>query len=357
MADDLLNLQSPPDALYLIAGWRRQWSDGGEISSGLPSYLIEKLQARRIGSMGTDVAKLCYPFQVPGTHDTYRPRVSYRDGLPDTDMRRDNNFFDAGNGLVIFLGEEPWFRLDVYADAFFQAVKELGAPQTVAVEGYNGAAPPEMERSVSCIYSQASMKPSMDKLGVRYSNYGSQGRNGPTIGMALITVAHFQHPELEMFRLGAMAPMYPFLTSNNDPVGISRDHRSFYDIMRRINSIFGLDIDLSRTAASGRSRVPGTEGYAGEYRWHQSHGPRTYRTRPNRLQLRPLRADSGTGPGAGQLPGRHPAQRSGRRHRQLDQPFGHCRCLDKVPALLNPGYEAAAGFALQHGLLHFVGTR
>ena len=60
MADDLLNLQSPPDARYLIAGWRRQWSDGGEISSGLPRYLIEKLQGRRIGSMGADIAKLCY---------------------------------------------------------------------------------------------------------------------------------------------------------------------------------------------------------------------------------------------------------------------------------------------------------
>ncbi len=253
MADDLLNLQPVPDARYLIAGWRRQWSDGGEISSGLPRYLIDKLQARRVGSMGMDISKLCYPFQVPGTHDTYRPRVSYRDGLPDTDMRRDNNFFDAGNGLIIFLGEEPWFRLDIYADAFFQAVTQLGVSQTVAVEGYNGAAPPDMERSVSCIYSQAEMKEAMDKLGVRYSNYGSQSRNGPTIGMALITAAHFHHPEVAMFRLGAMAPMYPFLTSNNDPVGVSRDHRSFYDIMRRINSIFGLDVDLSELLHLGEA--------------------------------------------------------------------------------------------------------
>ena len=203
--------------------------------------------------MGTDVAKLCYSFQVPSTHDTYRPRTSYRDGLPDTDMRRDNNFLDAGNGLIIILGEEPWFRLDIYADAFFQAVKPLGVSHTVAVEGYNGAAPPDMERNVSCIYRQASMKEAMDKLGVRYSNYGSRGRNGPTIGMALITVAHFQHPELEVFRPGAMAPMYPFLTSNNEPVGISWDHRSFYDIMRRINAIFALDIDLSEPHRLGQA--------------------------------------------------------------------------------------------------------
>ena len=47
--------------------------------------------------------------------------------------------------------------------------------------------------------------------------------------------------------------MYPFLTSNNDPVGISRDHRSFYDIMRRINSIFKLDIDLSELLRLGEA--------------------------------------------------------------------------------------------------------
>ena len=56
-----------------------------------------------------------------------------------------------------------------------------------------------------------------------------------------------------MFRLGAMAPMYPFLTNNNDPVGISRDHRSFYDIMRRINSIFKLDFDLSELRSLGEA--------------------------------------------------------------------------------------------------------
>jgi len=53
--------------------------------------------------------------------------------------------------------------------------------------------------------------------------------------------------------MGAMAPMYPFLTSNNDPVGISRDHRAFYDIMRRLKSMFDLDIDLSELLSLGEA--------------------------------------------------------------------------------------------------------
>jgi len=253
MPDELLNLDSNPVAKTLIAGWRRQWSDGGEISGGLPRYLISKLGAKQIGEMGPEVSKLCYPFQVPGTHDTYRPRVAYKNGLPVQPMTRRNRFYDAGNGLVIFLGQEPWFRIDVYAEAFFKAVEELGIPKIVAVEGYNGAAPPDVERSVSCIYSRADMKENLDKYGLRYSNYGSQSRNGPTIAMALVTIAHYEHPEYEMLRMGAMAPMYPFLTSNSDPVGINLDHRSFYDIMRRLKSMFDLEIDLSELLSLGEA--------------------------------------------------------------------------------------------------------
>ena len=73
MTSELLILQEKADAQYMIAGWRRQWSDGGEISSGLPRYLIDKFGARRIGEFSHEVSKTCYPFQVPGTHDTYRP--------------------------------------------------------------------------------------------------------------------------------------------------------------------------------------------------------------------------------------------------------------------------------------------
>ena len=253
MADELLVLDEKPVARYLIAGWRRQWSDGGDISSGLSRYLINKLDAKKIGEMGREVFKMCFPFQVAGSHDAYRPRASFQDGLPSSPMRWENSFYDAGNGLILFRGEEPWFRMDIYGEAFFQAVKELGVQQTVAVEGYNGPCPPEMERRVGCTYSKAEMKETLEKYGVQFSSYGSRGRQGPTIGMALVSMAHFQYPDLEMFRLGAMAPMYPFSTSNNRQVGINTDHRAFYDIMRRLKSMFQLELDLSELQSLGET--------------------------------------------------------------------------------------------------------
>ena len=251
MADQLVTFEGKPSAQYLIAGWRRQWSDGGGISGGLPRYLIEKMGAKKIGELGTTVSEMCYPFQVAGTHDTFRPLAAYDDGLPSQPMHRENYFYDAGNGLVIFRGQEPWFRLEIFAEAFFQAVKELGVTQTAAVEGVNGPVPPDMERRITCVYSKADMRKTLDRFGMQFSSYGSDGRRGPTIAMALVTLAHFQYPDIEMFRIGAMAPMFPFVTSNNEQVGISRDHRSYYDIMRRIKSMFKLDIDLSELLTLG----------------------------------------------------------------------------------------------------------
>ena len=251
MAEELVTLTEKPPAQYLIAGWRRQWSDGGDISSGLSRYLIDKLGARKIGEMSPAISQMCYPFQVAGTHDFYRPRVAFRGGLPVTPMTRDNSFYDAGNGLILFRGEEPWSRIDLYGAAFFQVVTALGVKQTVAVEGYNGPAPPDLERRVGCVYSKAEMKETLDRYGLQYSSYGSSGRQGPTIGMALVSIAHYEYPEADMFRLGAMAPMYPFTMSNNQQVGIATDHRSFYDIMKRLKSMFRLDLDLSELYSLG----------------------------------------------------------------------------------------------------------
>ena len=253
MPDELVIFSEKPNAKYLIAGWRRQWSDGGRVSGGLTRYLIEKLGAKKIGEMSPAVSNDCYPFQVAGTHDTFRPLAAYEDGLPTKDMYRENYFYDAGNGLIIFRGEEPWFHIEIFGQAFFQAVSELGSKTTVAVEGVNGPVPPEMERRVTCVYSKAEMKEDLEKIGVQFSSYGSEGRRGPTIAMALVTLAHFEHPDVDMFRLGSMAPMYPFSTSNNEQVGITRDHRSYYDIMRRLKSMFDLNIDLSELQELGEA--------------------------------------------------------------------------------------------------------
>ena len=251
MSSELVTFYEKPPAKKLIAGWKPQWSDGGEISSGLPQYLIDKLGARKIGEMGKKVSMECFPFQIPGTHDAFRPGVAFKDGLPSREIFRENEFYDAGNGLIIFLGEEPWLRIDIYIEAFFEAVTELGIKRTIAVEGYNGPAPPDLERAVNCSYSRPHLREELERDGVGFSSYGSETRSGPTIGMALVASAHYSDQEMEVVRMGCMAPMYSFITSNKEPVGISRDHRSFYDVMRRLNGLLDLNIDLTELKARG----------------------------------------------------------------------------------------------------------
>ncbi len=245
MAEPLITLDEMPETRVIIAGWRRQWSDGGNISSGMPRWLIDKLSARRIGRMTDEVSRMCFPFQVAGTHDLYRPRAAFNEGLPSRPMQWDNGFWYAGDGLVIFLGIEPWYRIDLYGDAFFEAVASLGNPKVAAVEGYNGPAPPELERRISCVYSKASMADELRQHGMLFSSYGSQQRQGPTVGMAMVSLAHYQHPDVEMVRVGAMAPMFPFSGSSGGQLGITTDHRAFFDIMRRLRALYSLDIDLS----------------------------------------------------------------------------------------------------------------
>ena len=67
----------------------------------------------------------------------------------------------------------------------------------------------------------------------------------------MVNLAHFEYPDVQMFRMGAMAPLYPFLMSNSEQVGITRDHRAFYDILRRLRAMFQLDLDLSELRSLG----------------------------------------------------------------------------------------------------------
>lgn len=77
MVNDLLRIwQTPREGLNMIAGWR-QWADAGEVSSGLPRYLIERTRAARIGRID---AGQFYLFQTPGTHHLLRPSVKLAEG-------------------------------------------------------------------------------------------------------------------------------------------------------------------------------------------------------------------------------------------------------------------------------------
>jgi len=147
--------------MRMIAGWR-QWADAGSISSELPKYLIEQMDARKIGELRDDGY---YLFQIPGAHHLLRPVIRLEDGYRQSLEEKRNEFYftgDSENGLVIFLGDEPHLGIEKYAANFLTAVKKLGVAQINGLAGVYGPVPYNRDRQVSCIYSLPSMRAQLE---------------------------------------------------------------------------------------------------------------------------------------------------------------------------------------------------
>ncbi len=240
--NDLIDIWERPSAeqTYMIAGWH-QWADAGSISSGLPQYLVDHSNARKIGEIKPDEF---YLFQIPGTHHFLRPEIKLEDGYRTALKHGKNEIYFAGDdekGLVIFLGQEPHLNAERYADAFFDVVEALEVKRVAAVGGVYGAMPYDKDREVSCAYSLKVLKDELAEYAVRFSNY----EGGATIGSFLLDKA--EQRGVEFFVYYAFVPAYDFsqLSSLTQGVRIDNDFRAWYELMLRLNHMFNLGIDLT----------------------------------------------------------------------------------------------------------------
>ncbi len=243
--DELLQLESRPRAqeIYMIAGWR-QWADAGSTSSHLPRYLIDQTGARRIGEIKSEPF---YLFQFPGTHHLLRPEIKLEDGYRTKLERHQNEVYYTGDervGLVLFLGDEPHLNIERYAEAFFNVATELGVKRIAAIGGVYAAVPYDKERQISCTYSLPRMKDEMAAYAVGFSNY----EGGVSIGSYLADRA--ESLAIEYFVFYAMVPMYDLtaLSPLLQGITIEEDYQAWYDVMRRLNHMFRLGLDLSDLA-------------------------------------------------------------------------------------------------------------
>jgi proteasome assembly chaperone (PAC2) family protein len=239
--NDLVELwERPASADYMIVGWH-QWADAGEVSSGLPQYLIEHTEARKIGEIKPADF---YLFQIPGTHHLLRPVVKLEDGHRVHLEERQNEFYLASGdakGLLIFLGEEPHQNEEAYSQAFLDAVEELGVKRVVAVAGVHGPVPYDKRREISCVYSLPALKDELLRYALKLSNY----EGGSTIGTYLADRAEPRN--IEFIALYALAPAYDFSRGSMivQQMSMQEDFRAWQDIMVRLNHMFRLDLDLS----------------------------------------------------------------------------------------------------------------
>lgn len=250
--DVLVELRERPavQEMYMIAGWR-QWADAGEVSSGLPRYLVDLTNAHMIGEIR---AGDFYLFQIPGTHHLMRPTVKLVDGHRQSmsSYRNELHYAEFGKkGLLIFLGDEPHRSEVRYADAFFDMVEALQVKRIVIVGGVFGAMPYDKDREVSCVYSLPGMKEELANYTVRFSNY----EGGATIGAYLASRAEARG--IEVVVLYAFAPAYEFaqLGITVRSMRMEEDWKAWYDIMRRVEYMFHLGLDLSDLEEHSRDLI------------------------------------------------------------------------------------------------------
>jgi len=240
--DSAVNIWETPTGQesYMIVGWE-QWADAGQCSSGLPRYLIEQVGARKIGQIDPDGF---YLFQIPGTHHLLRPEVELEDGYRQGITTHRNELYFAqvnGKGLYIFTGEEPHYNEQRYAEAFFDMVEAVEVKRVVAMGGVFGPMPYDRDREVSCVYSLPRLKKELDQYALRFSNY----TGGSTIGTYLAHWAEYR--EIEFIVLYAFAPAYEFsqLGVTLQSFRIDEDWKGWLDLMRRVEYMFQLGLDLS----------------------------------------------------------------------------------------------------------------
>jgi proteasome assembly chaperone (PAC2) family protein len=250
--NDLLELAKKPTVAEtcMIAGWQ-QWADAGSTSSKLPRYLVDRTNAERIGEIRSQGF---YLFQVPGTHRWLRPKIKLEEGHRKELQARRNEFFYAGDGqkgLVIFCGVEPHLNVEQYARSFLDAAEALAVKRIVSVGGVQKAVPYDKGRHISCVYSLPELKEDLVKYAVELSNR----EGGASIGTYLAHCAEEQG--IEFVALYASVPFYSFGKSSAKFRGIQleSDYQAWYDVMRRINHMLDLELDLSDLERKGRQLV------------------------------------------------------------------------------------------------------
>ncbi len=236
--------------IYMLVGWR-QWADAGSVSSGLPQYLIEHSKAHKIGSIDPSGF---YLFQIPGTHDLVRPVVKFKEGYPEYLESERNEFFYSGDeerGLVYFLGDEPHLDAERYVAALLHAAKELRVKRIIGFGGVYGELPYNKERIISSTYSQKHMKAELDNLAVNFSDY----HGGGSIGSYVCRRAAEQ--DIEYMSLYAFVPTYDFshMSRNASGIQIENDFMAWLGVMRRVNYMLKLNLDLSELEAKSERLV------------------------------------------------------------------------------------------------------
>lgn len=250
--ENALDLHEKPqhDNMYMLMGWR-QWADAGSISSGLPKYLAQENNARKIGTIKSDGF---YIFQFPGTHDLARPVVRFENGYATELESPHNDIYYAevdGNGIIFLIGDEPHMDVERYVSSILDLAEMFNVKRMVGFGGVFAEVPYEKHRIVSCNYSLHSLKAEMDKLTVNLSDY----HGGASIGSVMSKRAGERNMEYVSFY--AFVPTYDLsrFASLENTIRLENDFMAWLGVMRRVNFFLKTQFDLSELEGKSQQLI------------------------------------------------------------------------------------------------------
>ena len=159
----------------------------------------------------------------------FRPHTKIENGLIKYLQSFKNEFFcSEENNLILLLGKEPNLQWRQYVDCIFSLCNKLGVKKLYFIGSVAGLVPHTREPKIFCTVSQAELKESFSRYGIKFSNY-----EGPA---SIITylLAECEKQGLNMASLVATIPAY---VQGNNP-------RCIEAVIKRLASILGLQIKL-----------------------------------------------------------------------------------------------------------------
>jgi len=205
------------------------WMDGGEVSSGTVRCLVEKLDATCFADIEPEGF---YLYNLPGMMEMAtlsRPHTHIKDGLVESFEFPSNSFYcSESNNIILFLGKEPNFNWEDFADCMFDFCQEMGVKQIYFIGSVSSLVPHTREPRLFCSASNSTIKEQFQHYGVKFTNY-----EGPA-GMATYLLSCCPERELDMVNLVATVPAY---LQGNNPKCIEA-------ITGRLSGMLDLKVDL-----------------------------------------------------------------------------------------------------------------
>lgn len=213
---------------YLVIGFEG-WPDAGRVSSGVVSYLRDKLDTSRLAELKPDDF---YLFQSAGA-ESLRPVTDIENGLVAAlDLPATTFWFhknkESAHDLIVSLGREPELRWQDYVNLVLDLARDFGVVRIYTVGGTYDVVPHTMEPIMSAVLSAPGLEPEMRAYEIPLINY----RGSSSIHTLLLVSAGKRN--IEAVSLWGYVPHYVQVPNA----------KVCYGVLSRLAKMLGLALDL-----------------------------------------------------------------------------------------------------------------